>query len=161
MTIDKLINLVRGQLKGIDKDASYNNHDGSGWWETSDGAQFGKIKLRELEQMLRANWPDPPPAPDHVADASNMVALPALPSDIKQALIDAESALADIAEGEHSPDMGDPLEWAEQRAAKALAKVRPVMRRFSVRTSEWPPTPVGKDSLTTAPALPLPSGEEA
>jgi hypothetical protein len=59
--------------------------------------------------------------------------------------------------------LGTPVELtpdqARALAREALAKVRPVMRRFSVRTSEWPPTPVVKDSLTTAPALPLPAGD--
>jgi hypothetical protein len=32
------------------------------------------------------------------------------------------------------------LEWAEQRAAKALARIRPVMRQYGIHTSEWPPT---------------------
>lgn len=67
-TIDALIDMVRGHLKGIDKDYSYSSHDSSGWWETSDGAQFGKIKLRELEQMLRANWPDPAAAPEQATE---------------------------------------------------------------------------------------------
>ena len=76
-----------------------------------------------------------------------------VPSDIQQALVDAESALADIAEGRASRVL-TPLEWAEGRAFRALGQIRPVMRQFSVRTSERPTMPVVKDSLTTAPAPP-------
>ena len=156
MTIDELIAKVREHLNGIDRTQDDSR---GGYWQTADGALAGKIILRGLEQMLRANWPDLPPAPDHVANASNMVAPPALPSDIQQALIAASDALADIAEGRASKVLL-PLEWAEGRAFRALEQIRPVMRQLGVRTSEPPAVPpVVKESLTAAPALPLPAGE--
>jgi hypothetical protein len=80
-----------------------------------------------------------------------------LPGHIEQALIKAECALADIAEGETEYEAGesqvDPLEWAEKRAADALARIRPVMRRHQIQTSEWPPLP--------AHDLPLPGEVES
>lgn len=74
-----------------------------------------------------------------------------LPGLIEQALIKAECALSDIAEGEAEESEGDPLEWAEKRAADALARIRPVMRQHQIQTSEWPPLP--------AHALPIPRSE--
>ncbi len=59
-----------------------------------------------------------------------------LPEDVKQALIQAECALANIAESDANDDKGDLLEWAENRAAKALLQLRPLMRRFALKTSE-------------------------
>jgi hypothetical protein len=55
------------------------------------------------------------------------------------ALIKAECALSDIAEGEPNTDEGDPLQWAEQRCVKALRAIRPVMQQHKIRTSEYPP----------------------
>jgi hypothetical protein len=63
-----------------------------------------------------------------------------VPSDIQQALVDAESALAGIADGRAHKVLA-PLEWAEERAFRALGQIRPVMRQFSVRTSERPAVP--------------------
>lgn len=77
-----------------------------------------------------------------------------LPVDVEQALIKAECALSDIAEGEPEENEGDAdalLQWAEQRAATALSRIRPVMRLHGIHTSEWPPLP--------ANALPLPQQE--
>lgn len=76
-----------------------------------------------------------------------------LPGAVEQALITAECALSDIAEGEAEENEGDPLEWAEKRAADALARIRPVMNARQLQTSEWPSLP--------AHALPLPTSEEA
>ena len=64
-----------------------------------------------------------------------------LPKVIEQVLIEAECALSDIAEGEAEENEGDPLQWAEKRAADALARIRPVMHGHEIRTSEWPPLP--------------------
>ena len=78
-----------------------------------------------------------------------------LPGHVEQALIKAECALSDIAEGEpeeeNEGDSAALLSWAEQRAAAVLARIRPVMREHGIRTSEWPSLP--------ATALPLPQGE--
>lgn len=76
-----------------------------------------------------------------------------LPIGIEQALIKAECALSDIADGEPEPGSGSAelLQWAEQRCAKTLAIIRPVMKQHQIRTSEWPPL--------SAHALPLLQGE--
>jgi hypothetical protein len=73
---------------------------------------------------------------------------------LSDALIKAECALADIAEGEPTTDEGDPLKWNQQRCADTLSIIRPVMQQHKIRTSEWmssgfnPPQP-----------LPAPAGE--
>ena len=72
-----------------------------------------------------------------------------VPVAVSDALVKAECALSDIAEGEPATDEGDPLQWAERRCADTLAIIRPTMRQHKIRTSEWPPV--------TAHALP--SGE--
>jgi len=64
-----------------------------------------------------------------------------VPVAVSKALINAECALADVAEGEQWCDEGDLLQWAERRCAKALANIRPVMKQHQIRTSEWPPLP--------------------
>jgi hypothetical protein len=63
-----------------------------------------------------------------------------LPAVVVAALVKAECALADIAEGEGENDdtRADALEWAEKRAAEALARIRPIMRQYEIITSEWP-----------------------
>jgi len=65
-----------------------------------------------------------------------------VPVAVSDALIKAECALSDVAEGEPECDGGDPLQWAEQRCAKTLAIIRPVMKLYRIRTSEWPPQPM-------------------
>jgi hypothetical protein len=60
---------------------------------------------------------------------------------VSDALIKAECALSDVAEGEPECDDGDPAQWAEQRCAETLAIIRPVMKLHKIRTSEWPPQP--------------------
>ena len=71
-----------------------------------------------------------------------------VPVSVSDALIKAECALSDIAEGEPMTDEGDPLKWAERRCADTLAVIRPTMMQHKIRTSEWPPV--------AATALPLP-----
>ena len=71
-----------------------------------------------------------------------------VPVSVSDALIKAECALSDIAEGEPMTDEGDPLKWAERRCAGTLAIIRPTMMQHKIRTSEWPPV--------AAHALPLP-----
>jgi hypothetical protein len=55
---------------------------------------------------------------------------------LSDALISAEAALSDIAEGEETSAAPNTFEWAEQRCAEALATIRPVMQRHGIRTSE-------------------------
>ena len=66
----------------------------------------------------------------------------AVPVAVSDALIKAECALSDVAEGEPECDDGDPAQWAEQRCAETLAVIRPVMKLRKIRTSEWPPQPL-------------------
>jgi hypothetical protein len=61
---------------------------------------------------------------------------------LSDALIRAECALSDIAEGDPECGGADPAQWAEQRCAETLAIIRPVMQQHKIRTSEWPPQPL-------------------
>jgi hypothetical protein len=81
--------------------------------------------------------------------------LPAAPVDagpVANALLQAEAALADVAEGEAvSPHADECLHWAEARAVEGLAAIRQALKEHGIRTSEWPaavPAP--------APATPTP-----
>lgn len=69
----------------------------------------------------------------------------ALPANVIQSLIKAECALANISEGAPMDGEGNLLRWAEKRAACTLARIRPVMHQYGVRTSEWPPLPSRRD----------------
>jgi hypothetical protein len=80
-------------------------------------------------------------------------------SPVANALLVAESALADVAEGlPDSPTVegSEPIEWAETRCAEALAAIRPVMRQHGIRTSEWPAA-----APAPAPAAPGPVEPES
>lgn len=90
------------------------------------------------------------PEPEFTAEEVEMIQAPwsylsppQLPNSAVQALIEAECALADIAEGEGEGEdddtSADALEWAEQRAAKTLTRIRSIMREYGIPTSEWPP----------------------
>lgn len=59
-------------------------------------------------------------------------------SSVEDALIKAECALADIAEGEHDLELADALRWAERRATEVLQVIRPIMKQHKIKTSEWP-----------------------
>ena len=84
----------------------------------------------------------------HLSDAATLLQQQAAPAPavvpvvVSDALIKAECALSDIAEGEPECDEGDPAQWAEQRCAETLAVIRPVMKLHQIRTSEWPPQPL-------------------
>jgi hypothetical protein len=65
-----------------------------------------------------------------------------VPVAVSDALIKAECALSDIAEGEETNAAPNTFEWAKQRCAEALAIIRPVMKLHKIRTSEWPPQPL-------------------
>jgi len=81
-----------------------------------------------LIQRVRAELAKPEPA--------------VVPVSVSDALIKAECALSDVAEGEPECNDGDPSQWAEQRCAETLAIIRPVMKLHKIRTSEWPPQPM-------------------
>lgn len=100
------------------------------------------IALQELKDQVKA-LQESTPKSNHPAIPDSSTA--PLPAPAEQALIKAECALADIAEGEGENDdtSADALEWAEQRAAKALVRIRPIMRQHGIHTSEWPPTSEG------------------
>jgi hypothetical protein len=61
-----------------------------------------------------------------------------VPAALSDALLQAECALSDIAEGGETNAAPNTFEWAEQRCVKALDTIRPVMRDHGIRTSEWP-----------------------
>jgi hypothetical protein len=69
-------------------------------------------------------------------------AQPAPPVALSDALIKAECALSDIAEGLETNEAPNTFEWAEQHCAETLAIIRPVMKLHKIRTSEWPPQPL-------------------
>jgi hypothetical protein len=70
---------------------------------------------------------------------------------VVNALLVAESALADVAEGEAvSPHAVGCLHWAEARCTEALAAICPAMRQHGIRTSDLSPAAL-------APAAPTPS----
>jgi hypothetical protein len=73
------------------------------------------------------------PAEDAPVDAAPVAAV----------LIKAESALADVAEGEIGRlcSATEKVTWAELRCTEALAAIRPVMRRYGIQTSELAPAP--------------------
>jgi hypothetical protein len=73
-----------------------------------------------------------------------------VPVAVSDALIKAECALSDVAEGEPECDDGDPAQWAEQRCAETLAIIRPVMKLHKIRTSEWPPQPMPTPANNTS-----------
>jgi hypothetical protein len=73
-----------------------------------------------------------------------------VPVSVSDALIKAECALSDVAEGEPECDDGDPAQWAEQRCAETLAIIRPVMKLHKIRTSEWPPQPMPTPANNTS-----------
>jgi hypothetical protein len=87
---------------------------------------------RRLEALERgAN--DPPAGPVDAGPVAN-------------ALLLAEAALADVAEGEIGRlcSATKKVTWAELRCTEALAAIRPVMRQHGIWTSEFPtaaPTP--------------------
>jgi hypothetical protein len=83
---------------------------------------------KPVEQWGQGHTPVQPPA-----------AQPTPPAALSDALIKAECALSDIAEGEETNAAPNTFEWAEQRCAETLAIIRPVMQQHKIRTSEWPP----------------------
>jgi hypothetical protein len=85
---------------------------------------------KQADVILRARAALAQPAPAVVSVA------------VSDALIKAECALSDVAEGEPECNDGDPSQWAEQRCAETLAIIRPVMKLHKIRTSEWPPQPM-------------------
>ncbi len=71
---------------------------------------------------------------------------------VANALLQAEAALADVAEGGgRFPRVVGCLHWAETRCTEALATIRPVMKEHGIRTSEFPPA-----APAPAPAAPTP-----
>ena len=96
--------------------------------------EIGTLPETELQEML-----------DRAATLLQRQAAPApvvVSVAVSDALIKAECALSDVAEGEPECDEGDPAQWAEQRCAEALAVIRPVMKLHKIRTSEWPLQPL-------------------
>jgi hypothetical protein len=60
-------------LDGIDRDEC---HPDGGWWQTSDGSKFGRIKLRELKELVSAAHlaqPDPVPTDEEIEEAAKLI----------------------------------------------------------------------------------------
>lgn len=72
---------------------------------------------------------------NYAAEVDQLVSVPTDDS-LKDAMIKAECALADIAEGEETSSAPNTLDWAARRCAEALADIRPVMKLHQLRTSE-------------------------
>lgn len=106
--------------------------------EDRGGSGFLDLEIEETLTTARAALAQPAPAVVAVA--------------VSDALIKAECALSDVAEGEPECDDGDPAQWAEQRCAETLAIIRPVMKLHKIRTSEWPPQPVPTPANNTREA---------
>ena len=131
----------------------------------AEGGTADEIHLRGIRAVLAATEPEPPAdgevaefvaqlrryaeegtpirlVPSMVARAADLLsrlAPQSVPEEVSDALIKAECALSDIAEGEPEPnsDSADLLKWSEQRCAETLAIIRPVMTQYKIRTSEW------------------------
>jgi hypothetical protein len=55
---EKLFSELDQLLDGIDR---CNNHPEGGWWQTEDGAKVGRIKLRELQELITRHLSPPQP----------------------------------------------------------------------------------------------------
>jgi hypothetical protein len=115
----------------------------STWLQQGGCLESAHYELSDLMLAVLARWGhSTPPAP----------AAPVDDSPVDNALLVAEAALADVAEGlPDSPTVegSEPIEWVEARCAEALAAIRPVMNEHGIRTSEWP-------ADAPAPAAPTP-----
>ena len=87
----------------------------------------GRALLTEVRETLELNL-----------RALEQFSAPAPPVALSDALIKAECALSDVAEGEETNAAPNTFEWAEQRCAETLAIIRPVMKQYKICTSEWP-----------------------
>jgi hypothetical protein len=83
----------------------------------------------KLDRLIALDRGDDEPTPEAAPVAT-----------LSDALISAEAALSDIAEGEETNAAPNTFEWAEQRCAEALAIIRPVMQQHGIRTSEFSST---------------------
>ena len=105
----------------------------STWLQKGGCLESAHCELFDLMLAVLARWGhSTPPAPAAPVDDGPVAA----------ALIQAESALADVAEGESGAHrLSDRLQWTETRCTEALAAIRPVMRRHGIRTSDLAPAP--------------------
>ena len=55
MTREDCIAFISSHLRGIDQDA-FGNDDG--WWETSSGAEFGRIRLQKVLDTVNKAYDD-------------------------------------------------------------------------------------------------------
>jgi hypothetical protein len=121
-----------------------------------DGNTYDRLLLHLLERVESLEARPAPSsrvlAADHVFGVTKMFPTPeaAPPAALSNALISAESALSDIAEGEETNAAPNTFKWAERRCAEALAIIRPVMQQHKICTSEWPP------AAQPAPPAPVP-----
>jgi hypothetical protein len=113
------------------------------WLRKGGCLESAHCELSDLMLAVLARWGhSTPPAP----------AAPVDDSPVANALILAEAALADVAEGEPGAHrLSDRLQWTETRCTEALAAIRPVMKEHGIRTSEFPTA-----APAPAPAAPTP-----
>jgi hypothetical protein len=102
------------------------------WLRKGGCLESAHCELSDLMLAVLARWGhSTPPAP----------AAPVNDGPVVAALIQAESTMADIAEGAAggNSDVDECLHWVETRCTEALAAIRPVMRRQGIRTSDLAP----------------------
>jgi hypothetical protein len=126
-----------------------------------DGNTYDRLLLHLLERVAALEAAQQQPhqdkldrliALDRDDEAPTPKAAPV--ATLSDALIKAECALSDIAEGEETNAAPNTFVWAEQRCAEALAIIRPVMQQHGIRTSGYPP------AAQPAHAIPLPQAGE-
>ena len=105
------------------------------------GIPWGNVLEQTAVTCARLEVCDPYPGEERGALAQ---------SALSDALIQAECALSDIAEGEETNAAPNTFKWAEQRCAETLATIRPVMRQHKICNSEWPPAAQPAQSAPTA-----------
>jgi hypothetical protein len=126
------------------------------WLKSGGSLESAHLELSDLMLAVLARWgQSTPPAPE----------APVKDSPVANALLQAEAALADVAEGEIGRlcSATEKVTWAELRCTEALAAIRPVMKEHGIRTSEWPaavPAPAPATLLQQQCAPPAPEPME-
>jgi hypothetical protein len=112
---ENLLAQIDTLLDGIDRDEC---HPDGGWWQTSDGSKFGRIKLRELKELISTSLPAARAEPEGVTDKEKWY-----------------PGFADWLEREmpEGAVIGDPLWWA--------SKIADYLQRFARPTIEPVPSP--------------------
>jgi hypothetical protein len=116
----------------------------STWLQQGGCLESAHYELSDLMLAVLARWGhSTPPTP----------AAPVDDTPVANALLQAEAALADVAEGESGAHRADEcLHWAETRCIEALATIRLVLKKHGIQTSEWPAAAPAPTPPPTAPA---------